>query len=49
MRDLDPELAQRWLAAQHDPAAIADYINELLERNGGPLFEGYRAAGERPR
>jgi hypothetical protein len=49
MRELDPVLAQRWLAAQHDPAAIGTYINELLERNGGPLFEGYRAVGERPR
>lgn len=48
LRSFDPVLAEQWLAAQHDPAAIADYIDRLLERHGGPLFEGYRAAGQRP-
>jgi hypothetical protein len=47
MRELDPAIAEQWLAVQHDPAAIAGYINELLARNGGPLFEGYRAKGVR--
>ncbi|MBB5868317.1 hypothetical protein F4553_001696 [Allocatelliglobosispora scoriae] len=48
LRDLDPAVADRWLAAHGDPEAIAAYIRELLDRNGGPLFEGYRADGERP-
>ncbi|WP_433382599.1 nucleotidyltransferase domain-containing protein [Actinoplanes sp. CA-142083] len=40
LRELDPELAERWLAARDDPAAFAI---EILERAGGPLFDGYRA------
>ena len=45
LADLDEELAQRWLAARDDPA---DFAREVLERAGGPLFEGYRVAGDRP-
>jgi hypothetical protein len=45
--DLDENLAQRWLAARHDPSGFA---REVLAGAGGPLFEGYRVAGEtRPR
>jgi hypothetical protein len=44
----DPVSADRWLAAHNDPAAIAVYVRQLLDDNGGPLFEGYQAAGERP-
>lgn len=40
LRELDPGLAARWLAARDDPSA---YAKELLTANGGPLFEGYRA------
>lgn len=40
LRELDPALAARWLAAREDPAAIAA---EILARAGGPLFDGYRA------
>jgi hypothetical protein len=45
LADLDEELARRWLAAREDPA---DFARGVLERAGGPLFEGYRVAGERP-
>jgi len=47
-RDLDHDLAGRWLAAHGDAAAIGSLIRDLLDRHGGPLFDGYRAAGERP-
>lgn len=40
MRELDPALAARWLAARDDPAAFSA---EILDRAGGPLFDGYRA------
>ncbi|MDP9796719.1 hypothetical protein J2S43_005231 [Catenuloplanes nepalensis] len=40
LRDLDPALADRWLAARDDPAALA---GEVLAGAGGPLFDGYRA------
>ncbi|MBU2664978.1 nucleotidyltransferase domain-containing protein [Actinoplanes bogorensis] len=40
LRDLDPALAERWLAARDAPAALA---TEVLDRAGGPLFDGYRA------
>lgn len=45
LEDLDPQLADRWLAARDDPG---DFAREVLERAGGPLFEGYKLAGERP-
>ena len=47
LRALDPDLADRWLAAHGDPAAIADFVRRLLDQVGGPLFEGYHAPGER--
>nr|WP_221379318.1 nucleotidyltransferase domain-containing protein [Actinoplanes polyasparticus] len=40
LRQQDPVLAARWLAARDDPAELA---REVLERAGGPLFDGYRA------
>ncbi|MEV4351315.1 nucleotidyltransferase domain-containing protein [Actinoplanes sp. NPDC049596] len=40
LRELDPALADRWLAARDEPAAFA---GEVLNRGGGPLFDGYRA------
>ena len=48
LREYDPDMAARWLAAHGDPEAIAAYVRDLLDRNGGPLFEGYCVAGERP-
>jgi hypothetical protein len=45
LRDLDPDLASRWLAARTDPLPFA---TEVLDRAGGPLFEGYRVAAETP-
>jgi len=41
-------LADRWLAAHRDPAAIEAFAREVLDRLGGPLFDGYAAAAPRP-
>ncbi len=49
LRDCDPALAQRWLAARGDAAAVAALAREVLEAAGGPLFDGYHAAGDRTR
>jgi hypothetical protein len=49
LRDLDPTLADRWLAAYGEPAATADFTRQVLDQAGGPLFAGYRVAGQRPR
>ncbi|WP_233414291.1 phosphotransferase family protein [Nucisporomicrobium flavum] len=48
LRDLDDELAGRWLRAHDDPAAIENLIEEILDRHGGPLFDGFHVAGEHP-
>lgn len=48
LRDLDPGLAGRWVAAHGDPAAVAALAREVLDRAGGPLFDGFRQAGRRP-
>ena len=48
LRDLDPELAERWVSANGDPAAMGVIAREVLDRAGGPLFAGYQARGERP-
>ena len=48
LRDHDPELADRWLAAEHDPAAIEAFARDVLDRLGGPLFDGYMAVAPRP-
>jgi hypothetical protein len=49
LRDMDPELAGEWLAAAGDAALTVEFARRVLDRAGGPLFDGYRAAGERPR
>jgi hypothetical protein len=49
LRDMDPELAGEWLAAAGSAARTVDFARAVLDRSGGPLFDGYRAAGERPR
>lgn len=49
LRALDRGLADRWLAAHGDPAAIEKIAREVLgNRMGGALFDGFRVAGERP-
>jgi GNAT superfamily N-acetyltransferase len=48
LRDMDAALAARWLAAAGSPGPLAGFAREVLDRAGGPLFDGYRAAGERP-
>jgi len=40
LREYDPGLAARWLAARDDPAPLA---RQVLAGAGGPLFDGYRA------
>jgi hypothetical protein len=47
LRDHDPALASKWLAAHGDPDAIAAYVSDLLDGFGGTLFEGYTVRGER--
>jgi hypothetical protein len=49
LRDMDPELAGEWLTAAGSAALTVDFAREVLDRSGGPLFDGYRVAGERPR
>lgn len=48
LRDHDADFADQWVAAHADPAATATLIRQVLDAHGGPLFEGYRAAGQRP-
>jgi hypothetical protein len=48
LRDMDAELAARWLDAHDDVEATAAFAREVLDRAGGPLFAGYRVPGERP-
>jgi hypothetical protein len=45
LRDLDPVLAARWVAAHGDSAAVATLAAEVLEAAGGPLFDGYQVGG----
>lgn len=40
LREFDPRLAAEWLAVRDDPAPFAARV---LDRAGGPLFDGYRA------
>ncbi|HEY1488451.1 MAG TPA: nucleotidyltransferase domain-containing protein [Micromonosporaceae bacterium] len=47
LRDHDPDLADRWLAAQHDAAAVEAFARDVLDRLGGPLFDGYQAVAPR--
>jgi hypothetical protein len=48
LREMDRELADRWLAAFGDAEAIEAVARDVLDRVGGPLFDGFRAIGERP-
>jgi hypothetical protein len=48
LRDLDAELADRWLAAYPDLSSIEQVVREVLDRIGGPLFDGFHAVGVRP-
>ena len=47
LRAHDPDLADRWLAAQHDPAAVEAFARDVLDRLGGPLFAGYQVVAPR--
>ncbi|MBS2531264.1 nucleotidyltransferase domain-containing protein [Catenulispora sp. NF23] len=48
LRSQDPEFAERWLAARDDPAAVRACARDVLDRLGGPLFDGYLAVAPRP-
>ena len=48
LRAMDPVFADHWLAARGDAAAVTAVAREVLDRAGGPLFDGFRAVGERP-
>jgi len=48
LRAMDPDLAQRWVAAHGDLDATVAVVRAVLDRGGGTLFAGYRVAGERP-
>lgn len=41
LRALDRDVAARWLAARNDIGRIEAFAREVLERMGGPLFDGY--------
>ncbi|MFD0639238.1 hypothetical protein ACFQ9X_54315 [Catenulispora yoronensis] len=43
LRALDADLAERWLRARDDEAATALFAREVLDRLGGPLFDGFTA------
>jgi len=48
LRDHDTALADRWLRAHGDAAAIESLARVVLDTAGGPLFAGYHVPGERP-
>ncbi|MFK4089668.1 nucleotidyltransferase domain-containing protein [Kribbella sp. NPDC020789] len=48
LRALDPNLADRWLAAHGNPPAITAFAHHILDQAGGPLFNGYHVPGDRP-
>lgn len=41
LRALDPDVAVRWLIARNDIGRIEAFAREVLDRMGGPLFDGY--------
>lgn len=43
LRKWDAGFAGRWLEARDDEGVLAGLAAEVLERAGGPLFDGYRA------
>ena len=47
LRDCDPELVRRLVAAAGDPARLATIGYEVLDRVGGPLWDGYRVVDPR--
>lgn len=49
LRDHDRDLADRWVAAHGDVSATTTLVQQVLDCHGGPLFEGYRVAGQHPR
>lgn len=48
LRDMDAALAARWLAAAGSADRLAAFLRDLLDTAGGPLFDGYRVAADRP-
>jgi hypothetical protein len=46
LRDLDPDLADRLVAATGDRVRLTQVADVVLARTGGRLWEGYRQAGQ---
>ncbi|OLE24221.1 MAG: nucleotidyltransferase [Catenulispora sp. 13_1_20CM_3_70_7] len=49
MRALEGDMAARWLAARDDTDRIEAFAREVLDRMGGPLFDGYYIPAPRSR
>jgi hypothetical protein len=47
LRAMDRALAERWLDARGDAAAVTTVARDVLDRAGGLLFDGFHAVGER--
>lgn len=45
LRAFDADVAERWLAARGDVGLVEAFAREVLDRMGGPLFDGYRVPG----
>lgn len=45
LRDAEPALADRMVAAIGDPIRLAELAREVLDRAGGPLWDGFRLSG----
>src|SRR5438477_180061 len=48
LNDADPAFAGQWIAAYGDRTAVRLLAEQVLGEVGGPLFAGFRLAGERP-
>ncbi|GIG70204.1 nucleotidyltransferase domain-containing protein [Phytomonospora endophytica] len=48
LRAHDAGLAERWTAARDEREALIAFTREVLDRAGGPLFEGYRRSAPKP-
>lgn len=47
LRDMDPALAGAWVAAAGSDRRLLAFVRTVLDRAGGPLFDGYVVRAER--